>query len=449
MNSLSEYYRSYYNGHHFRDVTFRMRTASGVKVHDLKYNPAADHHPPYEKFRRFLINKSHHNNNNADLMAAISHYPNYQKWESHNILDVVTDRLFFDFDIKTTESKRIANAVNDVLSGIHPERHDAKVSGSERTKLLSKYRKDYQQLIFKEDLLRPVYDEVMRFISIMEDELHLRPYLTMSGSSGFHCNLFMPDQKLPYINYVRRMLHNTFKDKLQLKYQDDKVLDAATRKQRVPYSKNPKSDLYVRPIPSDISYDDLLKSIKRSNYRIDDFSIEDYYANPEFIETLHYLDNKGKAASVKEREIAAINTKKMPKYKGNKTFKGMIDISRPEDVMQLLSFQCFKGMEWSDYNNLLLVNLLWNTNLRSAEDIQKAMIHFWSSKDVTLKPSAAGLKRVIANKDGKYAPTNNTMKRNEYCHDCNDWKECFRYKLILSDEYRERIHAYREKHIMR
>lgn len=444
---LSDYYRAYYNGHHFRDVVCRIKTPSGHKAYELKYQPAADSRIlPYEKFRRFIINPSYHKSN-ADFMAGISHYPNYLKWESHNTLDVVTDRLFFDFDYKTDASKDIAKKVTNALEGNATiDGNDVRVTGSERSKLLKKYRKEYQQLIFKEDLLLPVYNQTMEFIKLLEDELHLKSYLTMSGSSGFHVNIFMPDQELPYINYVRKMLHDTFYKKYNFNFMDDMVLDAATRKQRVPYSKNPKSDLYVRPIPSDISYDEMLKVAKSRKYKLHDFSIEDYYANAEFIDTLHYLDKKGKAAAIHEKEVAAMNLKKMPKYNGNKIFKGMIDISKPEDVMKLLSFQCFKSMEWSDKNNLLLVNLLWHTNLKTAEDIQKAMIYYWNHKGISLKQSAAGLKRVKANRKGKYAPTNNTMKRNEYCKECKDWKECFRYKLILSDEYKERIHTYREKH---
>ena len=320
-----------------------------------------------------------------------------------------------------------------------------KITGKERTKLLNKYRKEYQQLIFKKDFLLPVYEEAMNFIMVLQDDLKLRPYLTFSGASGFHVNLFMPDQKLPYIKYVRTKLHNIFKEKLHLKYQDDKVLDAATRKQRVPYSKNPKSDLYVRPIPSDISYKEMLKIIKPNSYDVADFNMEEYHANTEFIETLHYLDNKGKAAAIKEREIAARNING-PKHNSNKIYKGMITISKPEDVMKLLSFQCFKNMEWSDYNNLLLVNLLWNTNLSTSAEVQKAMIIYWKNKGTILNASPQGLRRVEANKSGKYAPTNNTMKRNQYCKECKDWKQCFRYKLVLSDDYKERIHAYREKH---
>lgn len=442
---LSDFYRAYYNGHHFRDVTFRMKTVSGDKVHDLKYNPDVDKLLPYEKFRRFLINPIH-NNSNADLMAGISHYPTYLTWNVHDEADVLTDRLFFDLDYKTDESKAIAKKVINALYGILTvDGKEVKITGKERGKLLTKYRKEYQQLIFKKDLLLPVYDEAMKFIMVLQDDLKLHPYLTFSGSAGFHVNIFMPDQKLPYIRYVRTKLHNIFRDKLHLKYQDKKVLDAATRKQRVPYSKNPKSDLYVRPIPSDISYEEMLKLIKPNSYEITDFNIEDYYANTEFIDMLHYLDNKGKAAAIKEREIAARNVN-VPKYNGNKIYKGMINISKPEDVMKLLSFQCFNNMEWSDYDNLLLVNLLWNTNLSTAADVQKAMIIYWKSKGTILKASPQGLRRVEANKSGKYAPTNNTMKRNQYCKECKDWKQCFRYKLVLSDEYKERIHAYREAH---
>ena len=446
--NLSDYYKAYYNGHHWRDAVCRMRTASGDKPKTLTYKPDMDRHPPYEKFRRFLMNPSHHAEN-TDLYVGISYYPNYLKWTAHEELDVHTDRLFYDFDLMpeysqlSADAKKTSKAVIDAIHGYDTD-NECTVTGRERSKAIDKYRKRYNDFIFKEDILKPVYDETMRFITVLQDDLKLHPYLTFSGSCGYHVNLFMPDQELPYIKYVRTMLHHKFKEKLDLIFQDDAVLDAPTRKQRVPYSRNPKSDLYVRPLPTDITYDEMLKVIKHRKYTVDDFSIEDYYANDDFIEALHYLDNKGKAAAIKERERAARIVKNMPKSNPNKIYDGMINITKPEDVMKLLSFPCFKNMEWSDYNNLLLVNLLWNTGIATAEDVQKAMIYYWNDKDINLKPSDTGLKRVIKNKHGKYAPTNNTMKRHEYCTDCKDWRECFRYKLVLSDEYKERINTFKE-----
>ena len=448
--NLSDYYKKYYNGHQYRDAVFRMRTATGDKAYPLNYNPAYDTDYPYEKFRKFLTKPQHHISN-SDLLVGISWYSNYNTWVSKEAMNVCTDRLFFDFDLMPNyndlshEAKSISKSVINAIHGYDTDT-ESKVTGKDRTKAINKYRRQYQHKIFKEDVLKPVFDEVMRFIKVMEDDLKLHPYLTFSGSSGFHVNFFMPDVKLPYINYVREHLHEIFKKKLNLIFQDDKVLDAATRKQRVPYSRNPKSDLYVRPLPADINYDEMLKLIKRSSYRVDDFTIEDYYVTDEFIDKLKFLNNNGRDAAIKEREKAARLTKNMPKHHGNKKYKGMINITKPEDVMNLLSFQCFKNMEWSDYNNLLLVNLLWNTGIGTAEDIQKAMIYFWNDKGIKLKPSAAGLKRVKSNKHGKYAPTNNTMKKHEYCTGCNDWRECFRYKLILSDEYRNRLHNFKEMH---
>lgn len=443
-HALKDFYHSYYNGNHFREVYYlkepTVKTNKWVAI-PLDYNPDVDKMLPYEKFYKHLMR--HRKMGNESLIAAITHYPNFLTWQGKLEEDRLTDRLFFDFDIKPkpSEAKRILHDLDDTYCN---------KTGRERLRLIAKYRKDYRKLILEDDMLRPVYDEVMKFIMVLQDDLKLRPYLTFSGSSGFHVNIFMPDQKLPYINYVRTKLHNVFNDKLNLTYQDDNVLDAISRKQRVPYSKNPKTDLMVMPIPCDISYEELLHTIrhtyKTKSVKVDtDFNMEDYYANTEFIDMLHYLDNKGKAAAIKEREIAARNVN-VPKYNGNKIYKGMINISKPEDVMKLLSFQCFNNMEWSDYNNLLLVNLLWNTNLSTADEVQKAMMIYWKSKGTILKASSSGLRRVEANKSGKYAPTNNTMKRNQYCKECKDWKQCFRYKLVLSDDYKERIHAYREAH---
>lgn len=454
--ALKNFYRNYYNGHHFRDVVFKttptFKDPDGI-AYPLKFNPDKDKVRPDAKFIKYLTS-SRHRNSNGSLMASITHYPNYLTWNAKNEEDRLTDRLFFDFDVepKPPAAKTVLKDLKDAYDE----------TGKERLRKIAKHRKEYRDLILKEDLILPAYEEVMIFIKALQDGLKLHPYLLWSGSSGFHVNIFMPDQKLPYINYVRTKLHNIFKDKLHLRCQDDKVLDAISRKQRVPYSINPKTNFMVMPIPCDISYEDLLKilrghdkildkfknrnpSIYDFNIKIDDFNIEEYYATNEFIGFLHELDNKGKAAAIHEIEMAARNTN-VPKYNGNKIYKGMINISRPEDVMKLLSFQCFRDMEWSDYNNLLLVNLLWNTNLSTSADVQKAMMIYWKSKGIILKASSSGLKRVEANKSGKYAPTNNTMKRNQYCKECKDWRKCFRYKLILSDEYKERIHAYKEKH---
>lgn len=452
--ALKEFYRNYYNGNHFREVYYLMMPTVKSKKWTsipLEYKQN-DKVRPYEKFYKYLM---HHRSSNVSLIAALTHYPNYLTWNGKQEEDRLTDRLFFDFDIepKPAEAKMTAKNLEDTYSN---------VTGKERLHKIAYYRREYRKLILEEDLILPAYEEVMRFIRVLEDDLKLHPYLTWSGSSGFHVNIFMPDQKLTYINYVRKKMHNVFKNKLNLKCQDPQVLDAISRKQRVPYSINPKTNLIVMPIPCDISYDDLMKllsghdkklqryksknlSMHDFNIKIDDFNIEEYYANTDFIDMLHHLDNEGKAAAIKEREMMARKIN-VPKVNGNKIYKGMINISKPEDVMRLLSFQCFRNMEWSDYNNLLLVNLLWNTNLSTAADVQKAMIIYWKSKGIELKASPQGLKRVEANKNGKYAPTNNTMKRNDYCMGCTDWRKCFRYKLILSDEYKERIHAYKEKH---
>ena len=450
MTSLNEYYRNYYNGKHFRHVTHRLLVANGSKTYDLKYNPDSDRNPPYEKFRKTLINPKYRKD--GDLMAGISHYPNYATYTNGNKYDMLTSRLFFDFDMDpdkckdTTAAEKMRKA-----KGIVKSMRDAygKYTGKELTAVVSKKQKDFRNLIFNKDLLRPVYDETMRFIHELEDGMNLKVYLTLSGSSGFHVNLFMPDQKLPYIEYTRKELHRIFRDKLYLNYQDDNVLDALTRKQRVPYSINPKSNLLVRPIPSDISYDDLLQLIKNNKYTVDDFSMEDYYVTDEFIDMLHYFDNRGKSIAIKKKEEAELWQQKH-KNKSNinsgKIFKGQINITKPEDAIKLLSFQCFNQMEYDDYYNLLLVNLLWNTGLPDAESVQKAMIYFWQQKGHDMKLSKSGLKRVAANSQGKYAPTNNTMKKNQLCSECKDWKQCFRYKLYLKPEYKERIQAYKNIH---
>ena len=174
-----------------------------------------------------------------------------------------------------------------------------------------------------------------------------------------------------------------------------------------------------------------------------EFNIDDYtIADKSFAANLIQYDN---ILSEKNAELSAAKKENMEIRKANAKYSSRfipddaVTIESVEDVLQLNIFPCFENLEFSDYNNMLLVNLLFNTNLESATEIQKAMILFWNDKGNDLKLSESGLKRVKQHEKGIYAPTQNTMKNHSLCFNCSNWKSCFRYKINFQDKYYDRI----------
>ena len=124
--------------------------------------------------------------------------------------------------------------------------------------------------------------------------------------------------------------------------------------------------------------------------------------------------------------------------------KNQTVIAKPDDAVKLLQYPCFNQMEYSDFNNLALVNLLSFTDLEDADKVQDAMLKFWESKGIKgMVKSESGFKRVKRNLR-KYIITNRTMDNKlNLCRHCQDWKTCFRDNLKLDETYHDKLETYK------
>ena len=206
-----------------------------------------------------------------------------------------------------------------------------------------------------------------------------------------------------------------------------KVFEPA-RKSRILTSRNPKTDYYVKPINPNWEYFELLDDVESPSINVD-VDVNDYGDDSKIIEVLTSHDEIAKQLQKEQRIRNQMMPSSRPRIHAN---KNQTIIANPDDVVKLMQYPCFNDMKFSDYNNLVLVNILSFTDLKDANDVQDAMLKFWENKDIrNMKKSESGFKRVKMN-DKKYSFTNNTMKRLDLCHECDDWKHCFKYNLKLN-----------------
>lgn len=341
--------------------------------------------------------------------------------------NIILDRLFIDFDRDYSDYQK--------------EQVREKSSCKEM-------REQNKEFIEQGTARRPI-EEARKLGKWFKNNYDLEPLYFFSGSKGCHLYVTFKPIKLHYPKEVLNKFIGTLVTDLKLTTLDTKVLEPA-RPSRIPTGRHPKTGYYVQPFKDNYDYFDI---IDFSEDPETSFIPEVTFTNTKIHEILKLYDEieiqKAKVEKAKNINPIKSNVKFIP--------KGMIAITKPEDVIQLLSFPCFNNMKWDDYHNLLLVNLLYYTDLETDEDVQKAMVYFWQPKGINMSLTAKGLARVKANKKGKYPPTNNTMKTLNLCpisdpsanldnyKCCSNWKECFRYKLKLDESYNKKIKDYREK----
>ena len=225
-------------------------------------------------------------------------------------------------------------------------------------------------------------------------------------------------------------------DTFKFKTLDANVFESA-RKSRILTSRNPKTDYYVKPINPNWSYFEMLDDVESSRINVD---VDAGHDNDVIHQVLKGHDDKAK----KDKKLQELNRKmairKRPRIYAN---ENQTMIANPDDVVKLLQFPCFKEMKYSDDNNLLLVNLLSFTDLKDADDVQDAMLKFWENKGIKdMQKSESGFKRVERN-FRKYIFTNNSLKKRQLCHECDDWKTCFQYNLKFNQQYEDKLETYK------
>ena len=194
-----------------------------------------------------------------------------------------SDRLFFDFDVDSEKASAIKKEILDTQSNI---------VGNKRKEKIKSLQSEYRSLIFEEDLLEKPFKEATKLCNYLQNK-EINPYLIVSGSKGFHVNVFFNEVQLNQIGPISEHLATLFKKNLGLETLDLAVnRDAYRRLQRVPYSINSKTGLYCQPISKELSYDDVLDSIAEKDNTPIEFDINKYYAPATFNDLLKSLNDE-------------------------------------------------------------------------------------------------------------------------------------------------------------
>lgn len=336
---LREYYDAYYNGNFLRDarylyfapkpyndkVTGELKYSKGKYVHNYKYNNVDD------SKRRVLSFLTDANNICwYDLLVGVElgHFESlvhYKDRYNHQD-DMLSDRLFFDFDIEDARVDNIKSRIKEAHTNL---------KGREKQYRLDLLQKEYQQLISDNDLLLPTFEEAKKLCEYLE-KFGLKPYLIFSGSKGFHVNVFFQDMKLINTSEITSRLSKSYAKELGLNYLDYNVSDreAKTSLQRVQYNINSKSGLYTLPMPEVYDYDDALSIIEKNNRRPIKFDFEDYLAPEGFNSMLKKLDNTIRFEKLKKEKEN--NAKKELKIQYNKKkYNGKVKSFKHIDMRDL------------------------------------------------------------------------------------------------------------------
>ena len=331
---------------------------------------------------------------------------------------IILDRIFHDFD--SPLSFEDEQMMKDPAIAIHDKREHM------RTILFQKH----------------IAEKPLRYAKQLGDfyqRMGLKPTYVFSGK-GIHLYIHFRPIRLEFPNYVLNELYKAIKQTFKFDEDifDKKVFEPA-RKSRILTSRNPKTDYYVKPINPNWEYFELLDDVESPSINVD-VDVNDYGDDSKIIEVLTSHDEIAKQLQKEQRIRNQMMPSSRPRIHAN---KNQTIIANPDDVVKLMQYPCFNDMKFSDYNNLVLVNILSFTDLKDANDVQDAMLKFWENKGFTkMQKNQQGFHRVKEN-DKKYSFTQNTMKRIGLCQECQDWQRCFRYNMKLNQVYDDKLETYK------
>lgn len=292
-NALRKYYREYYQDQMLRNYRFLYdKTQSFMKDGELiKYDATSlkatkynDNDDPIEKAPKWIIDKTRLKY--GTLAGEITYFKTMQDFKDGNIANRYCDRLFFDLDVDDNPAVKI---LKDEF-----KKCNETLDGREHRNKYVELQNRFKELIFKEDLLHDVFNEAKRLTEYLT-RFGLKPFLVFSGSKGFHVNVFFNEMQLTNLSEIQKTLARSYSKELNLHYIDFNVFDrtrAHKRLQRIPYGTHSKTGLITRPLPLDITYDELLETIRDQKRRPAEFNFDDYIAPQGFNNMLMKLDRE-------------------------------------------------------------------------------------------------------------------------------------------------------------
>ncbi len=342
---LKPYYLEYYHNHFLRNFRYvfdkektfkngRVQRALNLSSYNYNKRDISCKLAP-----SFLIRNAY--NNDGLLGGEITYYKSLQDFKGGKIETRFCDRLFFDFDF---EGSHEVDVIKCEIKKCNDE-----LSGRERIERLSALKQDFRELIFCDDLLQDVFNETIRLCNYLQ-RFHLRPYLISSGSKGFHINVFFDEMQLTNLSQISEMLARSYSKELNLKHLDFNVFDktkAHKRLQRVPYSTHSKTNLITRPLPLNITYEDMLSMLKSNKREVMHFSFDEYKAPKGFNNMLLKLDKEISFKNAqRQKDLELINLKKRQELK--KKYKGKYQTFNEIDLRDIANAYGINGKSQGD-----------------------------------------------------------------------------------------------------
>ena len=328
---------------------------------------------------------------------------------------IVLDRIFHDFDAPLSfDDKQYMK--NPAIS-------------------IGEKREHMKEILFTKHLAEKPLQEAKTLGQFYQDKMGLKPTYLFSGK-GIHLYIHFKPIKLEFTKDVLSGFCKAIIDTFKFQTLDESVFEPA-RKSRILTSRNPKTDYYVKPINPEWEYFEILDDVESPDINVE---VDASHENDAIHKVFKFNDDKAK----KNKHLQDLN-RKMNLQKRPKIFasKNQTVIANPDDAIKLMQYPCFNAMKFSDYNNLVLVNVLSFTDLEDADMVQDAMLKFWENKGFTkMQKNQQGFHRVKEN-DKKYSFTQNTMKRIGLCQECQDWQRCFRYNMKLNQVYDDKLETYK------
>lgn len=290
--ALRQYWRAYYNEHMLRNYRFLYdKTQSFMKdgkrieyeATSLKASKYVED-DPLVKAPRWLLDKSA--TKYGTLAGEISYFKTMQDFKDGDIAKRYCDRLFFDFDIddnpQVKQLKQEFKQCNLTLEG--------KAYRNKYVELQTRFK----ELIFEADLLQDVYVQATKLTTYLQ-RFGLKPFFVFSGSKGFHVNVMFDEMQLTNLSDIQKTLARSYTNELALKYLDFNVFDrtrAHKRLQRIQYGTHSKTGLITRPLDVNMTYDEMLETIRSKKRRPVDFNFDEYVAPQGFNRMLKKLDHE-------------------------------------------------------------------------------------------------------------------------------------------------------------
>lgn len=310
--ALREYYKAYYNNHFLRNYRFifdkpqyfiKNKERIEYTTKSLTAFKYGKKDISLKKAPSFLLENA--KRKYGTLAGEISYYKSLDDFKQGKIEKRFCDRLFFDLDVN--DKPEI-----DILKEEFKRAHFS-LDGKEHDEILAILQQDFRDLIFNSNLLEDVFKESKALCDYLV-KYGLKPYLIASGSKGFHVNVFFDEMQLTNLSQISQTLALSYRKELNLKYLDFNVFDrekAHKRLQRCQYSRHNKTNLLIRPLRLDITYDEMLEEIQKNKVKPVDFSIDDYKAPEGFNKMLMKLDREISFKNAQRRqELDNINKAK-------------------------------------------------------------------------------------------------------------------------------------------